>query len=89
MSKVDLEQKFDEVWNDSLKNLTPQVIGNEPAHPALGFPAKTRVVSVVFKDGAGWDLALAYHHYSPGDQVIGNRLWNPTGLRVETEWWFI
>jgi hypothetical protein len=88
VTKLDLEQKFDEVWDDTLKNLTPRAYVT-PANKALGYPKGAVTITCIFEDAHGIRLADTYRHTTSKGALLGDRQHNPTGLLVDGEWWYI
>jgi hypothetical protein len=89
VSKAELEQKFDEALEHTLKNLTPRAPFNKPASLALGYPAGARTTFCFFVGADGYDLAHAHQHMTSKGEPVAGRKFHPSGLLVEGAWWHI
>jgi len=87
VSKAELEQKFDEMWERALKNITPRIPMRLPANPTLGHPPGSWSLLCIFVDANQDEVALADKFLSSSGQALGGRVHHPIRVKVDGVWW--
>jgi hypothetical protein len=87
VSRAELEQEFDKLWEPVLRHTGPRTPQSPLANPELRFPSGARAMLCIFVGADGFDLAIANKFVTCNGQILTDRTYHPTGLMVDGVWW--